>query len=80
MGYRYKNYGFFVKILKEFRKKIKKDAQSRAQDLQKSLDVYLNENSSWEEDDLVNKAVIQIQDRIEQQNYAAAEDLLNSVC
>lgn len=74
-----KNYGFFVKILEEFRKKIKKDAQSRAQDLQKSLDVYLNENSSWEEDDLVNKAVIQIQDRIEQQNYAAAEDLLNRV-
>lgn len=74
-----KNYGFFVKILEEFRKKIKKDAQSRAQDLQKSLDVYLNENSSWEEDELVNKAIIQIQDRIEQQNYAAAEDLLNRV-
>lgn len=74
-----KNYGFFVKILEEFRKKIKKDAQSRAQDLQKSLDVYLNENSSWEEDELVSKAVIQIRDRIEQQNYAAAEDLLNRV-
>lgn len=74
-----KNYGFFVKILEEFRKKIKKDAQSRAQDLQKSLDVYLNENSSWAEDELVNKAIIQIQDRIEQQNYAAAEDLLNRV-
>ncbi len=74
-----KNYGFFVKILEEFRKKIKKDAQSRAQDLQKSLDQYLNENSSWEEDELVNKAVIQIRNRIEQQNYAAAEDLLNRV-
>ena len=74
-----KNYGFFVKILEEFRKKIKKDAQIRAQDLQKSLEVYLNENSSWKEDELVNKAVIQIQERIEQQNYAAAEDLLNRV-
>ena len=73
------NYGFFVKILEEFRKKIKNDAQVRAHDLQMSLDVYLKENGSWEEDELISKAVAQIRERIEQQNYAAAEDLLNRV-
>ena len=73
------NYGFFVKILEEFRKKIKNDAQVRAHDLQMSLDVYLKENSSLEEDELISKAIAQIRERIEQQNYAAAEDLLNRV-
>ena len=73
------NYGFFVKILEEFRKKIKKDAQVRAHDLQMSLDIYLKENGSWEDDELISKAIAQIRERIEQQNYAAAEDLLNRV-
>ena len=68
-----------MKILEEFRKKIKNDAQVRAHDLQMSLDVYLKENGSWEEDELISKAVAQIRERIEQQNYAAAEDLLNRV-
>ncbi|MCD8364010.1 MAG: hypothetical protein LUC98_13835, partial [Lachnospiraceae bacterium] len=74
-----KNYGFFEKILEEFRKKIKMDARDRAQELQKNLDAYLKENTSWEEDKLISKAIIQIRERIEQQNYAAAEDLLNRV-
>lgn len=73
------NYGFFVKILEEFRKKIKNDAQVRAHDLQMSLDIYLKESGSLEEDELISKAVAQIRERIEQQNYAAAEDLLNRV-
>lgn len=71
------NYGFFVKILKEFKKKIKEDARVRAVDLESSLNGYLEANVSWKEDELVNKAVAQIEDRIKQQNYAAAEDLLN---
>lgn len=71
------NYGFFAKILKEFKEKIRNDAQARAIDLKKSLDVYLERNTAWDEDDLISKAVSQIRERIEQQNYAAAEDLLN---
>lgn len=63
------NYGFFVKILEEFRKKIKNDAQVRAHDLQMSLDVYLKENGSWEEDELISKAVAQIRERIEQGSF-----------
>ena len=51
----------------------------RAHDLQMSLDIYLKEKSSWEEDELISKAIAQIRERIEQQNYAAAEDLLNRV-
>ncbi len=74
-----RNFGFFAKILDEFRKKIKQDAQDRAVDLQKSLDVYIKENKNWEKDELISKAVKQIEERIKQQNYAAAEDLLNRV-
>ena len=74
-----KNYGFFAKILQAFREKIKKGAQDRALDLQKSLEVYMKENTDWEEDELVRRATEQISERIKQQNYAAAEDLLNRV-
>ena len=74
-----RNYGFFAKILQAFREKIKKGAQDRALDLQKSLEVYMKENTEWEEDELVREATEQIRERIKQQNYAAAEDLLNRV-
>lgn len=74
-----KNYGFFAKILEAFKEKIKKDAQERAVDLQKNLAVYLEKNPLWKEEKEIAKAVGQIKDRIEQQNYAAAEDLLNRI-
>ena len=74
-----KNYGFFAKILEEFKEKIKKDAQERAVDLQKNLKVYLDKNPLWKEEKEIAKAVGQIKERIEQQNYAAAEDLLNRI-
>lgn len=74
-----RNYGFFGKILKEFREKIKKDAQVRAVDLKRNLDAYLKQNPDWEKEELIREAVAQIKNRIEQQNYAAAEDLLNRV-
>ena len=72
-----RNYGFFVKILSAFKNKIKRDAQVRAIALHQSLDVYLRENTDWNTDKLICQAVHQIQERIAQQNYAAAEDLLN---
>ena len=74
-----RNYGFFGKILKEFREKIKKDVQVRAVDLKRNLDAYLKQNPDWEKEELIREAVAQIKNRIEQQNYAAAEDLLNRV-
>jgi len=72
-----KNYGFFAKILDAFKEKIHKDAEARAIELNGSLAVYLEKNPNWREDELAAGAVGQIKDRIEQQNYAAAEDLLN---
>lgn len=73
------NCGFFVKILEQFCEKMKNDAQDRAVELEKNLNGYLKENSTWEEDELICKAIEQIRERIKQQNYAAAEDLLNRV-
>lgn len=71
------NYGFFAKILQAFYDKIAKDAQVRAVELNKNLKVYLEQNPTWNENDLVCKTIHQIQDRIAKQNYAAAEDLMN---
>ena len=72
-----KNYGFFYKILEEFKKKIKQDAQIRAIDLKNSLKTYQDDNPNWFNNEQKNKAVNEIMSRIEKQNYAAAEDLLN---
>ena len=72
-----KNYGFFAKILNQFKEKIHKDAQARAVELECNLSVYLEKTPNWEEDELIFNAVQQVRDRIEKQNYAAAEDLLN---
>lgn len=72
-----KNYGFFAKILTAFREKIHKDAEARAIELENSLAVYLEKDLSWNEDEIIVNTVRQIKERIEQQNYAAAEDLLN---
>lgn len=71
------NYGFFYKILASIRKKIKDDAQVRGVDLMASLSSYQKENPGWADSDLVSDAVTQIRSRIDSQNYAAAEDLLN---
>ncbi len=72
-----KNYGFFVKIQKAFMEKIKTDALGRAAELQNSLAIYLKENEEWEAEERTKGAVEKIRQRIEEQNYAAAEDLLN---
>ena len=72
-----KNYGFFRKILGAFKKKIHEDASVIAVELNHSLEIYLRKNQEWQEDRAVADAVEQIRSRIKQQNYAAAEDLLN---
>lgn len=71
------NFGFFVKILDQFKEKIHKDAQARAIELERNLAVYLAKTPDWDKDELISNAVQQVRDRIEQLNYAAAEDLLN---
>ena len=71
------NYGFFYKILKSIRDKIREDAQIRAVELDRNLSAFLSAHSDWEEDERSASAIEQIKGRIEKQNYAAAEDLLN---
>lgn len=71
------NYGFFSKVLDEFKGKIKEDAQTRAIELEGHLDVYLQQNPDYLDNKVFSDTITQIHSRIQQQNYAAAEDLLN---
>lgn len=71
------NYGFFYKILKSIQDKIKEDAHIRAVELERNLSAYLSGHPDWEADEKAASAIEQIKRRIEKQNYAAAEDLLN---
>ena len=71
------NYGFFSQILNAFLEKIHKDAEARKDELNNDLKVYLEKNKEYESNQAVSAVVKQIKDRIDQQNYAAAEDLLN---
>lgn len=72
-----KNYGFFSQILDAFLEKIHEDAKAREAELNDDLAVYLEKNKEYESNDAVAGIVEQIRNRISQQNYAAAEDLLN---
>lgn len=69
------NYGFFSKILEAFMDRIHEGAKAREKELDDELRVYLSKNEKNIES--VSSVVTQIMDRIRQQNYAAAEDLLN---
>lgn len=71
------NFGFFYKIIDNFRNKIKEDSRTRAVDLEKNLAVYIKDNPAWENEELQKIAVNKIKDRIKCQNYTAAEDLMN---
>lgn len=71
------NYGFFYKILEAMRNKIKDDAHIREVELERNLSAYFSAHPDWEEDEKSATAIEQIRKRIEKQNYAAAEDLLN---
>lgn len=71
------NYGFFSQILDAFLEKIHEDAKAREAELNNDLAVYLEKNKEYESSEVISRAVEQIRERIRQQNYAAAEDLLN---
>lgn len=72
-----RNYGFFYKILNEFRNQIHINARIRAKDMNASLNIYLNKNPKWETDETIASVIKIIRTRIENQNYTSAEDLLN---
>ena len=70
------NFGFCKKVFNALRGKIEKGAIARAQDLTTSLAVYQKEHPKWEEEEF-RDVILEIQERIQVQNYTAAEDLLN---
>lgn len=72
-----RNFGFFYKILSAFRNQIRVNAQIRAKDMNASLEAYLQKNPQWETDEDKSAVIKLIRTRIENQNYTAAEDLLN---
>lgn len=71
------NYGFFRRIMDAIRTSIRKDAASRASDLNQNLEAYLNETPDWESSEDIHAAVQRFRRDIQSQNYAAAEDQLN---
>lgn len=71
------NYGFFEKILSAFKQKIREDAQTRAEQMKRTLQVNLEKHPKWMEEEKTRAVVAEIQKRIQSQNYVAAEDLLN---
>lgn len=71
------NYGFFRRIMEAIRTSIRKDAASRASDLNQNLEAYLNETHDWESSEEIRAAVQRFRQDIDAQNYAAAEDQLN---
>ena len=71
------NYGFFSQISDAFLEKIHKDVRARETELNNSLNIYLQKNKEYEYNEVIEGVVEQIKNRIREQNYAAAEDLLN---
>lgn len=71
------NYGFFGKILSAFKQKIREDAQTRAEQMKRTLQVNLEKHPQWMKEEKTRAVVAEIQERIQSQNYVAAEDLLN---
>lgn len=71
------NYGFFRKILDGIRENIQKKAHSRAESLLRDVDAYITEHADSESKDKIDAVIAKIRERIDAQNYAAAEDLLN---
>lgn len=71
------NYGFFSQIIDAFLEKIHEDAKTREAELNNDLGVYLEKNKEYENNEMIFGVIEQIKERIRQQNYAAAEDLLN---
>ena len=71
------NFGFFYKILSGILEIIKKNAKSRADSLRSEISALIAEHSEIESNEQTKNVLEKIRSRIDVQNYAAAEDLLN---
>lgn len=71
------NYGFFKKVLVEFRKKIQQDAVVQGNNLKRNLDRFLSDHQEFKENEAASKLVTRIRQYINNKKYSSAEELLN---
>lgn len=72
-----KNLGLYKEITKAYLTNIARNALYIGQLHQATLDDYKRANVNWQDDETIARTVATIEKRIQQQNYSAAEDLLN---
>ena len=70
------NYGFFKRILGELENQAQQQSKLRTVELKNRLDVYKRRNADEAGDADVTEVLTRIEQRIQDKNYVAAEDLL----
>lgn len=71
------NYGFFKKVLVEFKNKIQRDAVVQGDALKQNLENFLLAHQELKENEAANKLIERIRQCIDSQKYSSAEELLN---
>lgn len=71
------NYGFFKKVLLEFKNKIQRDAVVQGDALKQNLENFLLAHQVLKENEAANKLIERIRQCIDSQKYSSAEELLN---
>ena len=71
------NYGFFEKVLVEFKNKIQRDAVVQGDVLKQNLENFLLAHQELKENEAANKLIERIRQCIDSQKYSSAEELLN---
>lgn len=71
------NYGFFKKVLVEFRNKIQQDAVVQGNNLRHSLEIFLHGHQELKKNEAASKLVTRIEQYIDNKKYSSAEELLN---
>ena len=71
------NYGFFEKVLVEFKNKIQRDAVVQGDALKQNLENFLLAHQEFKENEAANKLIERIRQCIDSQKYSSAEELLN---
>ena len=71
------NYGFFKKVLVEFKNKIQRDAVVQGDSLKQNLENFLQAHQEIKENEVADKLIERIRQCIDSQKYSSAEELLN---
>lgn len=71
------NYGFFKKVLVEFKNKIQRDAVVQGDSLKQNLENFLQAHQELKENEVADKLIERIRQCIDSQKYSSAEELLN---